>query len=123
MLLRSGEGELLGDVFELVDALRCWLVVQAVLALDGRVPMVFYGIVGSAWQELSNHRPFVPKPTFSLDVLFMRLDDGLIFLFRPTVLANARVEVVVPPFPALLANPTRQVLGNEAPVLGAVSLD
>lgn len=53
----------------------------------------------------------------------MRLDDGPIFLLRPTFLADVGVEMVVPPLSALLADPARQVLGNEAPILGPVGLD
>lgn len=85
--------------------------------------MIFDGIVGPSGQKLSNHGPFVAKPKFSLDLLFVRLDDDPIFLLRPTLLADARVEMVVPPFSALLANPAREVLGNKAPILGSVGLD
>lgn len=53
----------------------------------------------------------------------MRLDDGPIFLLRPTFLADVGVEMVVPPLPALLADPARKVLGNEAPIFGPVGLD
>lgn len=53
----------------------------------------------------------------------MRLDDGPIFLLRPTFLADVGVEMVVPPLSALLADPPRQVLGNEAPILWPVGLD
>ena len=50
----------------------------------------------------------------------MSLDDGLVFLLSPTFFADVRVEVVVPPLAALLADAPGEVLGDEAPVLGAV---
>ena len=53
----------------------------------------------------------------------MSLYDDLVLLFRPLVLADAGVEVVVPALAALLADPARQVLGDEAPILGPVAFD
>ena len=85
--------------------------------------MIFDGIVGSSGQKLGNHGPFVSKPKFSLDLLFVRLDDDPIFLLRPTFLADVGVEMVVPPLSALLADPSGKVLGDEAPILGSVCLD
>jgi len=51
------------------------------------------------------------------------LNDGVVFFLSPPFLLDFRVEVVVPAFPALLADPAGQALGDEAPVLGAVFED
>ena len=53
----------------------------------------------------------------------MRLDDGLVLVFRPSLLLYVGVEVVVPTLAALLADPARQVLGDEAPILGPMAFD
>ena len=53
----------------------------------------------------------------------MSIDDDLILLISPLVLADVRVQVVVPTLSALLADAARQLLGDEAPVFGAVFLD
>ena len=53
----------------------------------------------------------------------MSIDDDLILLLSPLVLADVRVQVVVPTLSALLADAARQLLSNEAPVFGAVFLD
>ena len=50
----------------------------------------------------------------------MSLDDGLVFLLSPTFFADVRVEVVVPPLAALLADAPGKVFGDEAPVFGAM---
>ena len=50
----------------------------------------------------------------------MSIDDDLILLISPLVLADVRVQVVVPTLSALLADAARQLLGDEAPVFGAV---
>ena len=46
------------------------------------------------------------------------LEDGAVFLQFPRFLANGGVQVIVPPFAALLADATGQVRGNFAPLLG-----
>jgi hypothetical protein len=50
-------------------------------------------------------------------------DNGSVFLLAPPFLPDFRVEVVVPPLAALLADAAREVLGYEAPVLGPVLAD
>lgn len=50
----------------------------------------------------------------------MSLDDGMVFLLGPFVLADVRVQVIVPPLSALLANTSRQLLCDKAPVLRAM---
>lgn len=53
----------------------------------------------------------------------MGLDDGLVLVVGPAVLADVGIEVVVPAFPALFADPARQLLGYIGPVLGPILLD
>mmetsp|Transcript_30756 Transcript_30756/g.89800 ORF Transcript_30756/g.89800 Transcript_30756/m.89800 type:complete len:274 (+) Transcript_30756:815-1636(+) len=56
--------------------------------------------------------------------VLVRLDDGIVLLPRPRPLINARIEVVVPSLPALLAQSTRtELFGQEAPTLHPVLLD
>jgi hypothetical protein len=56
-------------------------------------------------------------------VLFVSLNYGLVLLLGPAILADVRVEVVVPALSALLSDAPRQLLGDVAPVFGAVLLD
>ena len=53
----------------------------------------------------------------------MSLNNDFVLLIRPSILTDLRVKVVVPPLPALLANPSRQLFGNVAPVFGTTLLD
>lgn len=53
----------------------------------------------------------------------MRLVDDPVLFLGPRRLLHLRVQVVVPAFAALLANPTLQVLGDHRPALGSVLLD
>ena len=78
--------------------------------------MVLDGVVGPSWQQLGNLGPLVAH----VDVA---LQDGPILVGRPGLLANVRVEVVVPPLPALLAYPPGQLVGDDGPLLGPVPLD
>jgi len=68
-------------------------------------------VVGASWQILSNFRPLVTE--FNVPP-----DDGSIFLRRPLILLDAWVQVVVPPFTALLPNSSWQGFSDVAPVLG-----
>ena len=70
-------------------------------------------VVGSAGQEPSYLRPLVAMH-------FLSQDDDFVFEFAPLVLLDVRVQVVVPPLSALLADPAFEALGNETPVLGPV---
>ena len=45
-----------------------------------------------------------------------------VFFFRPWRLVDARIEMVVPPLAALLPNPSVEMLGNQSPFLGAVTV-
>lgn len=78
--------------------------------------MVLDGVVGPPWQQLGNLGPLIAH----VDVA---LQDGPILVGRPGLLANVRVEVVVPPLSALLADPAGQLVGDDGPLLGPVPLD
>ena len=51
------------------------------------------------------------------------LQDGSILLFRPSFLGNIRVEVIVPPFTALLADTSWKIGCNQGPLLSPVLSD
>ena len=51
------------------------------------------------------------------------LDDSAVLVLSPFLLADVRVQVVVPSLPALLADPAWQLLRDVTPVLGSVFLD
>lgn len=53
----------------------------------------------------------------------MRVDDDLVLLFAPLVLADVWVQVVVPAFSALLSDASWQLLSDQAPIFGAMLLD
>jgi len=50
----------------------------------------------------------------------VRIQDDLILLLGPFVFTDIRVEVVVPALSALFSDAAGQLLGDEAPVFGAV---
>ena len=50
----------------------------------------------------------------------MRLHNDRILLRAPLLLVYVGVQVVVPPLPALLPDPSRQLLSNETPILRPV---
>ena len=52
----------------------------------------------------------------------MGIQQLAIFLFCPFTFVNAWIQVIVPPFPTLLAETAVEFLGNLAPFLGAVFL-
>jgi len=79
-------------------------------------------VISASRQVLCNLRPSVAQ-------FLMSLDNEHIFLLRPFVLLYVRVQVVVPsvliinkwlPFPALLADPSRECGRNLTPVHGSV---
>ena len=73
-------------------------------------------VICSARQILRDFAPFVP-------ILFMSLYDGLILLRSPLVLFDVRIQVIVPSFTTLLSDPSRQRLGNMAPIFCTELLD
>lgn len=50
----------------------------------------------------------------------VRLEQDVLFVPGPGVLPNRRVQLVVPPLPALLSRPAVELRANQTPVLGAV---
>ena len=50
----------------------------------------------------------------------VRLEQGVLLVPGPGVLSNRRVQLVVPPLPALLPRSAVELGANETPVLGAV---
>lgn len=52
----------------------------------------------------------------------MSFDNNLVLVFCPFLLADVRVQVIMPALTALLANASWQVLRNETPVLRAIIL-
>ena len=84
--------------------------------------MVLNVVISAPRQVLGDLRPSVAQ-------FLMSLNDEHIFLLRPLVLLDVRIQVVVPsvliikkwlPFPALLANPSREGGGDLTPVHGSV---
>ena len=53
----------------------------------------------------------------------MSLNNGSIFVIRPFLLIDMRVQMVVPTFPTLLTKTSREVAGNERPLLLSMNLD
>ena len=80
--------------------------------------MILDVVVCAARKALGNLRPLVAQ-------LLVGLRHYNLLLFGPLLLVNGRIQVVVPPFSALLAAPARNgklldnVLGNDAPALDA----
>ena len=79
-------------------------VLYVLAAPQRRVPVVLGRVVRATWQVLGDVRPLVSK-------LAVQLEQHPVFLEGPGVLADIVVEVVVPALAALLACPSRQVLG------------
>jgi hypothetical protein len=44
------------------------------------------------------------------------MEEDLIFVYRPLALLNARIQMIKPPLPTLLANAPWQLFGNGAPL-------
>ena len=78
--------------------------------------MVLNVVIGAAGEELRDLGP-------SIAVLEMQIKNFLVLFFRPPVLLDVWVQVVVPPLATLLSNATLEVMSNLGPVLGPVSLD
>ena len=98
---------------ELLDAGLATLLLH--LALEGRVEVVLYVVVGASGEVFRYLGPAVP-------ILEVELEDARILLLSPSILLDIGVQMVVPALPALLADAARQVLSNLAPVLSAALL-
>ena len=83
--------------------------------------MVLNVVISAPRQVLGDLRPSVAQ-------FLMSLDDEHIFLLRPLVLLDVRVQVVVPslllkvPFPALLSLTVQDVTRDQRPVLRTLLL-
>ena len=75
--------------------------------------MVLDGVVGSPLQDLGDFGPFVAQSAV------VQKEDPF-FLHTPLDLLDFGVQMVVPSLSALLANPSRQVLGDLRPLLRPV---
>ena len=84
--------------------------------------MIFYGIVGPTRQKFSNESPLISKSEYRVALLFVSLNNDLIFVFVPTLFAYLRVEVVVPSLSALFSDSPRQLFGDVTPILRTVLL-
>ena len=73
-------------------------------------------VISASWQKLCNFGPLVA-------IFLVCLDDLVIFLFRPLVLLDVWIQMVVPPLSALLSYPARQSLGYLTPVLRSKHMD
>jgi hypothetical protein len=104
---------LLGDAAVEVDFQGMVHVAQ--LALHGTVPMVLDCVVGAAVEDLRDVGPFVVE-------LAVHQEQNPLLLATPVNFFDARIQVVVPALAALLAHPSRQVLCNRGPSLGALLL-
>ncbi len=78
--------------------------------------MVLDGIVGPALQDLRDLGPLVAESPM------VEIQDPL-FVLAPGDLLNLRVQMVVPSLPALLADPSWQVLCYLSPLLGAIGFN
>ena len=85
------------------------------LFLHGGVPVILNCVVCAAFQTMGNLSPLV-----FVDLVFDEQNE-LLFL-GPLNLLDHRVEMVVPAFTALLANSTREFVGNFGPLLGSLQL-
>ncbi len=59
--LWRGKAKFLRDSFEFRAGLHLLLVLQPEISFDGRIPMVFDGVVRPAGQALGDERPFVAE--------------------------------------------------------------
>ena len=78
--------------------------------------MILNRIISAAFNYLGDIGPFVVH-----DAMHEKQDPFLLLV--PVDFLNARVQVVVPTFAALLPHSTVEVLGDERPLLGTVCHD
>lgn len=108
--VRVGNGDVLQLLFLLSDL---FLVDDSQLdfPLDCGVPVIFNAVIGSAGQKFGYDCPLI-----SVDVVSGEEND--VFLRVPFLLRDFRVEVIVPPLPALLPDSVFELHGNLRPVFG-----
>lgn len=78
--------------------------------------MILDRIISAAFDYLGDVCPFVVH-----DAMHEKQDPFLLLV--PVDFLNARVQVVVPTFAALLSHSTVEVLGDERPLLGTIRHD
>lgn len=78
--------------------------------------MILDGVISPSGQHLRHLGPLAPVGS-------MREEEDPLLMQHPLHLQDRGVEVVVPPLPALLPQPSLDKLGNERPPLGTVLLD
>ena len=79
------------------------------------VPVVLDGVLGATLENLGDFSPLV-------SMVFLENVQDKVLLEAPFGLFNLWVKVVVPSLPALFADLSGQVLGDGAPVAGALFL-
>lgn len=75
--------------------------------------MVFDGVVGAAFEDLGDLGPLVVDDA-------VHEEKNPLFLLVPIDFLDSWVQVIVPPFSALLADSAVQVLRDQCPLLGSV---
>lgn len=75
--------------------------------------MILDGVVSAAGKTLRDVCPAIPQ-------ILVGLNDRNVLLRSPRLASNGRVEVVVPTLTTLLTNASRQMAGDETPVLRSV---
>ena len=104
MLLKRGVFLLQALALGLIEALDAGLARLLLhFSLQGRVEVVLDVVIGAAGEELRDLGP-------SIAVLEMQIKNFLVLFFRPPVLLDVRVQVVVPALSALLTHAAVQVL-------------
>ena len=85
------------------------------LLLHGGVPVIFDSVVCAAFQTMGDLSPLV-----FVDLVFDEQNE-LLFL-GPLNLLDHWIEMVVPALTTLLADPTREFVGDFGPLLGPLQL-
>jgi len=78
--------------------------------------VVFYLVIGSALKVIGHFGPLV-------GLGLVAQEQYPLLILAPRDLADLRIQVVVPAFPTLLSDSSRQMLRNEASLLRSVLLD
>jgi hypothetical protein len=81
----------------------------------GRIPMILNRVISPPVQHLSNLSPLVA------DSPMIQIQNPLLLL-APCDFLNLRIQVIMPPFSALLADSSRQMLCDLRPFLRAMGL-
>ncbi len=107
--------EFISSSFSLFCIFNFLLIVELSIKFGKLLPVIFNRVIGSSLQKLANQGPAVSNA-------FVGLDDDAVLLLGPPLLVYIWVQVVEPPFPALLPYSTGQKLRDIAPVFRPVFL-